>query len=616
MVENLENLVKQLVSGQIYGHSMTLVDKVAILRKIQELATIHSYELIMPLLFSFTNKPLTLEDYRPFSPLFYTDRPLRSLVMSGRQVGKSLSSAAAYIMLPGLNPDFTSLVVTPLAEQVRRFRTVYVNPLICDSPFQSLWSGPGTKSTLYQHEFPNRSNLLFSFASLSADRIRGIKADAIAFDEIQDFNVDHLPVIQATTDASKFGMIQYTGTPKSLDNTIHGLWMNSSQAEWVTKCTHCGHWNIPSAEYDLLDMIGPWHPDISEESPGTICAQCKKPINPRYGHWQHRYPEKKERFTGYHVPQIILPLHFANPGKWRTLLEKQNGAGGMTTATFYNETLGESVDAGQKLVSLTELKLACNLPWKNNPKDPSPEIDLRLDRYQWTVISADWAGGGELGVSFTVIALMGIRPDGKIDVLWGKRMIASLDHVAEAKECLYWMNRFHADSFVHDYTGAGVLRETFLLQSGVPLSSIIPVQYVASSKYNLFTHIGPTENHSRPYFRADRNRSLLYTIGSLSNGTLNFFQYDGGTGEKGVSLMDDFLALIEEKTDGRGGSGAYHIIHNPAVPDDFAHAVNIGCLALWHVTGLWPNFAHLKPDAVQIQSSYDEDYDMSWDVVV
>ena len=148
------------------------------------------------------------------------------------------------------------------------------------------------------------------------------------------------------------------------------------------------------------------------------------------------------------------------------------------------------------------------------------------------------------------------------------------------------------------------------------MASIIPVQYVASSKYNLFTHVGPTENHSRPYFRADRNRSLLYTIGSLSNGTLNFFQYDGGTGEKGVSLMDDFLALIEEKTDGRGGSGAYQIIHNPAVPDDFAHAVNIGCLALWHVTGLWPNFAHLKPDAVQIQSSYDEDYDMNWDVVV
>lgn len=617
MNEKIEVLLRQLTADKLYGHDISPADRIAIIRKIQELSPIRSYELLLPILFTLKGKPLTWNDHRPFSPLFNADRPKRLLLQSGRQVGKSLATAVCGIILPGQNPNFTSLITTPLGEQVRRFSVNYVKPLMQDSPFPFLWKNPFTKSTIYQHEFPNRSNLIFSFASLSADRIRGISADAVSFDEIQDFNTENLPVIESTADASKYGMIQYTGTPKSLDNTINGLWMKSSQAEWVIKCPHCGFWNIPSAEHNLLEMIGPWHPDISEEKPGTICASCKKPINPRFGHWQHRYPERRERFAGYHIPQVIMPLHFANAGKWRTLIEKQQGAAHTSQALFYNEILGESVDAGQKLVSSTDLIQAGCLPWKNNPYDPSEEIMKRRDRYVWTTIAADWSGGGEKGVSFTVLAFMGILPDGTIDVLWGKRMTASLDHVGEAKETLHWMNFFKADTIAHDYTGAGALRETFLLEAGVPEDATVPIMYVPSAKYNLMTLIPPTQNHGRRYFRSDKTRTLLYVIGCLKQGKLRFFQYDGGAASAGTSLMDDFLALIEEKSGGLTGNETYCINRNHAVPDDFAHAVAFGCLTLWHVTGNWPNFAiSQQPDATQIGYSYDEMLDDQWDVSV
>jgi len=609
----LETLIRQLTAEKLYGRSILPVDRVAILRKIQELTSIRTYELLLPLFFSFKGRPLTLQDYRPFSPLFYCDRPKRLLFKTGRQVGKSISTASANLIIPGQNPNFTSLVATPLGEQVRRFSINYVKPLMADSPLPFLWNDSNTKDTIYHHEFPNRSNLIFSFASLSADRIRGIAADMVSFDEIQDFDPDLLPVIESTTDASRFSLIQYTGTPKSMDNTIQGLWMDSSQAEWVIKCTHCNEWNIPAAEYHLLDMIGPWHEDISEACPATVCHKCKKPINPRTGHWEHRIPEKKERFAGYHVPQIILPCHFAEAAKWRTLIEKQEGAAHTSTARFYNEILGESVDAGQKLVSTTDLQAAGCLPWKNNPEDPSPEILARRSRYAWMTLAVDWAGGGESAISYTVLALLGILPDGTVDCLWGKRLTASLDHVAEAEQCLYYMKKFQVDTIAHDYTGAGTLRETFLIQSGVPQASTIPVQYVGSAKYNLMTEVPPTANHSRRYFRADKTRSLLYTITCLRTGKLRFFQYDGGVQSTG-SLMDDFLALIEEKSGGRIGSPAYLITRNPSVPDDFAHAVNIGCLALWHTTNMWPNFSPYRPDAASIQYSYDED--MDWDVSV
>jgi hypothetical protein len=59
-------------------------------------------------------------------------------------------------------------------------------------------------------------------------------------------------------------------------------------------------------------------------------------------------------------------------------------------------------------------------------------------------------------------------------------------------------------------------------------------------------------------------------------------------------LMDDFLALVENKIPSAHGSDVYTIQRNPLLSDDFAQAVNIGCCALWHMNSAWPNFSHLE----------------------
>ena len=148
--------------------------------------------------------------------------------------------------------------------------------------------------------------MLFSFAYLDAERTRGISADKNVIDEVQDMDITFLPIIHETLSASRdWGIIQYAGTPKTLDNTIERLWVDSSMAEWVIKCPHagCGHWNIPSLEFDLIKMIGPVREDISDTCPGVVCAMCQKPINPRppaqggTGRWIHRYAEKRWTFA-------------------------------------------------------------------------------------------------------------------------------------------------------------------------------------------------------------------------------------------------------------------------------------------------------------------------------
>jgi hypothetical protein len=138
---------------------------------------------------------------------------------------------------------------------------------------------------------------------------------------------------------------------------------------------------------DHLDkMIGKYRDDISEEKPGTICYHCGKPISPRNGRWQHRYPDRKEVFAGYHVPQIIMPIHYANPEKWSVLLSKRDTS---APATFYNEILGESYDIATKLVTKTELEKAGTL-------HPNTEEDATavMTKYPIRVLAVDWGGGG------------------------------------------------------------------------------------------------------------------------------------------------------------------------------------------------------------------------------
>ena len=401
--------------------------RTAVLRELASKYAFPSLEPLLPLVLNLNGRPYSLNNHYPFSPLFRVLTPKNQVWKTGRQLSKSTSLAAHGIVLANAIPFFKTLYVTPLYEQIRRFSNNYVRPFIDQSPIKSQWAGSDTENSVLQRSFKNKSLMLFSFALLDADRVRGVSADRIALDEIQDMDPDHIPIIQETMSYSRYAISHFTGTPKSVDNPLEGLYKRSSQAEWFIPCHSCKHWNIPSIDHDLDAIIGPFNIHISEKYPGTVCAKCRKPISPRHGRWVHRHPERRWQFAGYHVPQLILPLHFGDAEKWNTLLLKREGYGNMTQAQFYNEVLGESVDAGQKLISETELRAACVLDWENK-KEPEPKCFENLLEYKHRVLAIDWGGGGEEGISFTVVTILGFRHDGTIDIIWAKRLLIGGDH--------------------------------------------------------------------------------------------------------------------------------------------------------------------------------------------
>lgn len=563
---------------------------IATLQRLLAARGLRNLEPLLPLVLSLDGRPFTLKNHFHFQPLFKCDQPRKTIVKTGRQTGKSQSISALLVLLCACIPHFKVLAVCPLYEQIRRLSHNYVRPLIETSPIRALLQHVGTSHSVLQRSFRNGSLMQFSFALLDVTRLRGVSTHLLAIDEFQDIDPAHLPIIAECVTASPWDIRLYTGTPKSLDNIVHGTWLQSSQAEFFIPCQRCGEWNIPSKEYHIDGMIGPLHTHISEQHPAIICHKCRGPLYARLGHWVHRYPNRVEAMSGYHIPQIILPLHYARYDRWQELLAKRAGAGNMTTYQFYNEVLGEAMDAGQKLVTETDLRAAAVLPWKNDPDRPAPEMLARLSQYKMLVMGCDWGGGGEEGVSFTTLALLGLLPTGQVHCLWGKRLLLANDHLLEAKECLQRMTQFGAALLAHDYTGAGVVRETVMIQAGMQPERLMPIQYIRAAAGSLIRFVPATPLHARSHYRLDKTRSLLYVCQAIKTGLLQFFAYDGEDPTK-PGLLADFLALVEEKTHSRHAGDIYSIVRILSMTDDFAHAVNLGCVALWHANEAWPNFA-------------------------
>lgn len=515
----------------------------------------------------------------------------------------STSLAAQGIVFSNSMPYFSTLYVTPLFEMIRRFSHGYVREFLETSPVKRLFLGANTMNSVLQRTYRNGASMYFSYAFLDAERTRGIPADKNVIDEIQDMNFDFLQIIHETLSGSKWGLKQYAGTPKSLDNTMERLWQDSSQAEWVIKCraAGCGHFNIPTDQHDLYRMIGKWHSEISEKSPGVTCSQCMKPLEPRTGRWVHAFPERRWSFAGYHVPQIIMPLHYADQEKWLKLVGKFHGVGNVSPTTFLNEVCGLSSDSGAKLVTVTDLKQACCLGHPNK----ALEAAKKTKKYMYRVLSIDWGGGGgrlrkgnaqkkdgdvqRLRTSFTTLAVLGVLHDGSVECIWGMRSKLTHDWLYEAQLSIEAMKIFKCSHLVHDFSNAGEGRMIFLKQAGLPARSIVNMRYHGILHHRMEFH-DATEDNPYPYYSLDKSQTLATTCLAIKTKMLRFFNYDyHGSDDPG--LLQDFLALIEEKVENRMGTDVTIITKNPNMSDDFAHSVNMGAHALWWMAKKWPNFA-------------------------
>lgn len=529
---------------------------------LEKLDAMDRWELL-PILFRMKGKPFSLKGREQFSVLFNKDLVRETIVMSGRQEGKSASLSRSEIFNLLSIPEFQMLYVAPLQEQTRRYSDLYINEAIqsCDLAVRmqdksmvGVLSDSKILTAVGHKTFANGSGLQLTYAKTSADRARGIMADMIDFDEIQDQSGEALPIIQESlTSSEKYGCSRYTGTAKVVENLIESKWQQSSQCEWVMKCSHCGYHNIPNMDGKVLNMI---------QADGMHCVHCGGKLDVTDGQWIAAYPARMKSFRGYHIPQVVCPFIVNNRNNWDKLLHKlMNGV----LATFIQENLGISYSVGQRLLTQADIVRQSCLPDIKTLQD-------NLDRYSYTVAGIDW-GGAELQ-SFTVITVIGIRPDGRIDVIWAKRYRGfdpDEQLVDIAKTC-----RFYNCTAVAADLGMGMDKNRMLVRRfGLP---VVQMMYTRQNKlFGKNRSSGAT--NAVQCWTIDKVMALDVLFLAIKNGRI-FFPKTGLE-----SFTPDLLSPYEQ-TNEVGGMEHRIYLRSEGQPDDFCHAVCFASMAAMRLMGM------------------------------
>ena len=521
---------------------------------------------LLPLLFRIKNKPFSIEGREQFHVLFAKEMVREQIILSGRQLGKSVSLSRSEIFNLLSIPNYQILYVAPLQEQTRRYSDLYINETIQSCPLamklqDSNLAGVLSDSKIIRatghQSFANGSGIQLTYAKTSADRARGIFCDQLDVDETQDVSGDSLPIIQESLTASEFGVTRYTGTAKVVENLIELKWQKSSMCEWVMKCQHCGYYNIPNLDGKVLNMI---------QADGMHCLHCGQRLDVSVGQWVAAYPDRMKTFRGYHIPQVICPFIVNNKNNWDKLLHKlMNGV----LATFIQENLGISYSVGQRLLTRSDIVRQSVLP---STKRLQEEVKTNPARYSFVVAGIDW-GGAEL-TSFTVITVIGIRPNGRIDTIWARRY-RGYDPDEQmtdiAKIC-----RFYNCVAVAADAGMGLDKNQILAKRfGLP---IVQMQYTRQLK--LF---GKNKSTGRTNvvqcWTIDKVMALDTLFLAIKHRRI-FFPREGFE-----IYTEDLLSPYEQTTE-VGGITHRLYLRNQAKPDDFCHALCFASMLAMKLLGM------------------------------
>jgi len=510
---------------------------------------VHKADLL-PLLFRLRGQPYSLNDHPQFREMYSVERAPDTIFMCGRQLGKSINLSRSEIMDLLTVPHLQLLFVAPLQSQTIRYSTLYLREAIASCPLAvSLQSAEmeglsdsSIVKAVHHQSFAHGSGIQLTYAKTSSDRARGIFADAIDFDEIQDQLVDNIPIISESLTASDWGFRRFTGTAKTTDNTIESLWQDSSMCEWVMPCDcksgEAGrYWNIPTVEGKVMDMI---------QVDGVHCVNCGGKLDVRKGEWVPTWRDREDTFRGFHIPQIVVPYITESPERWSALIRKVLR---LPLPIILQEILGISCSLGARIITQADIDKASVLP------GVVPLQDQRLN-YMFTVGGVDW--GVAEHDSFTVHTVIGVKSDGKIDVLWARRFVG-FDPDEVLMEIAKAHNFYNCKILAADF-GMG-FDKNILLEKEYGLA-VVQIMYVRQNKllgYN------PFQGHHR--WTVDKTTALELLFLAIKYGRIRFppkHEFDNFTKD----LLSPYEEIVES-----GGLTNRRFMRNPNWPDDFCHAL-------------------------------------------
>lgn len=314
------------------------------------------------------------------------DLPIEEgLLMTGRQVEKSTTVSTKISNSALLRPFYRALYFAPTNDQVKVFSEDRLGRLFkysVNDIIKREYMTSDDKQNVFNKSFSNVGSLIYlRHAYGLGDNIRGISANGVFGDEIQDVIVDALPVIGETqTHARDLGPgvkeTWYSGTPKTFSNTIQQLWDRTNQSEWVVRCLHCGCDQI-LGEKNLTPTK-------------YICRKCGKELTrhniAKNGQWV-KMVRTSEKY-GFRISQMITPS--VEPADiWKKVQEYPK-------SKLFNEVFGRSFEHALKPLTKPVLMRLVDRELQMFERRAEPYMSAPI------TMGIDWGHGTS---SFTIVTI-------------------------------------------------------------------------------------------------------------------------------------------------------------------------------------------------------------------
>ena len=550
----------------------------------------------LPYTAQIKGNPYSLLNFPMFRPLFDLNEEAQQVTYQCcRQVGKTESLSALVCIKAAIRDNYHSLVVAPRHEQATRISAAKTIPFLKESLTAKLprFYVENMRDVHKQEiKLKNQNKIYFIGCYLSPDAARGLSTECVYYDEYQDINPEHTPIVNACKDGSMlYGEEYYFGTPKGTAGPLTEKFMEGSQGYWCVPCPSCSKevW-----ANDDVDENGKYTCEriIGEEGP--TCIHCGYVFDFQEvlytGYYKHRFPERLQKhivegqeFLGrgsYHISQSFHPSHMVSKAKWAELYAKANGS--MDRVTFLNECMGIAADRGNVLITPQELSDACG----DYSNDLKTALSVARSSNNRIYISIDWSGfGGEASDSFTAITVFSqtlTSPD-HIRVLYLERLSKDLTPEQTTQHVHRLVTQFIPYAVVHDQTGAGFVVETLLKQK-VRNIPIIGISYTGGSGNLRMETVAVNSTQQRSGLTIGKTRTLEMLYLLIKAGHITFPKTSSCWDE-----LKDLLNLQRESRISRNGTEELYITRFLGRSDDFAHALNLGITFALYKTNGYPN---------------------------
>ncbi|MEN7527864.1 phage terminase large subunit family protein [Cupriavidus sp. DL-D2] len=231
------------------------------------------------------------------------------------QVGLSEVQIRKVLTILARHPGKTAIFTLPNDKMFERMSTTRIKPLVEEERVFNM-AGGGTKPVRSKGLMQIGKSFLFVTGATEGDAT-SISADIVFNDEVDLTDQTMLALFNSRLQNSDWKINQRFSTPTFEGYGVDRGFQASDQHEYLCKCPHCNHWQLPVFEKKFVDIPGmPDNLELVEidESlidAGTInlldaqvvCEKCRMPLdlgNTEHRAWVAKFPNRTHA-RGYRV---------------------------------------------------------------------------------------------------------------------------------------------------------------------------------------------------------------------------------------------------------------------------------------------------------------------------